>query len=65
MKNRIHANVIPVEELLVAYYINGLPTPIAMWEKRAHKNNQQEAFVEAILVENDMFYLKHNPNFQA
>ena len=58
MKNRILVSVFPVEELLVAYYIKGLPTPIAMWVKRAHKVTLLEAFAEAILVEKCMFFLK-------
>ena len=37
LKNRIPTNVLPTEELLVAYYIKGIPTPITMWVKRAHK----------------------------
>ena len=48
LKNRILVSVFPVEELLVAYYIKGLPTPIAVWVKRAHKVTLQEAFAEAI-----------------
>ena len=36
-----------------------------MWVKRSHKNNLQEAFVEAIQVEKDMFFLEDNPNTQA
>ena len=30
LKNRIPNTILPVEELLVAYYIKGLPTQIAM-----------------------------------
>ena len=37
LKNRIPNTVLPVEELLVAYYIKGIPTQIAMWVKRDHK----------------------------
>ena len=55
----------PAEELLVSYYINGIPTPISMWVKRAHKNNLQEDFTKIILVEKDMFCLKYNPNIQT
>ena len=35
-----------------------------MWVKRSHKNKLQEAFVEAIQVEKDMFFLKENPDTQ-
>ena len=50
MKNRIPATVLCVEELLFTYYIKGLPTQIAMWVKRVHKETLQEAFYEAIQV---------------
>ena len=62
LKNRIPNTVLPVEELLVAYYIKGLSTQIAMWVKRARKEYLQDAFFEAIQVERDMFCLKDNPN---
>ena len=39
LKNRIPNIVLPIEELLVAYYIKGLPTQIAMWVKRARKES--------------------------
>ena len=48
LKNRIHVIVFPMQDLLVSYYIKGLPTPIAVWVKRAHKVTLQEAFAEAI-----------------
>ena len=50
--------------MLVSYYIKGLPTPISMWVKRAHKNNLQENFAEEILVEKDMLCLRENPYIQ-
>ena len=62
LKNRIPNTVIPVEELLVSYYIKGLPTQIAMWVKRSRKESLQDAFSEAIKVERDMFCLKDNPD---
>ena len=37
----IPATILPVEELLVAYYIKGLLTQIAMWVKRDHKESMQ------------------------
>ena len=36
-----------------------------MWIKRDRKGSLQEAFVEAIQVEKDMFCLKENPNTPA
>ena len=33
-----------------------------MWVKRAHKITLQEAFVEAVIVEKDMYELKDNPD---
>ena len=62
LKNRIPSTVLPIEELLVAYYIKGLPTQIAMWVKRDCKESLQDAFSEAIQVERDMFCLKENPD---
>ena len=60
LKNRIPNTVLPVEELLIAYYIKGLPTTIAMWVKRAHKMTLQLSFTEYYLVEKDMYGLKEN-----
>ena len=39
LNNRIPNTVLPVEELLVVYYIKGLPTQIAMCVKRACKES--------------------------
>ena len=36
-----------------------------MWIKRDRKGSLQEAFVEAIQVEKDMFCLKENPDTPA
>ena len=58
LKNRIPNTVLPVEELLIAYYIKGLPTTIATWVKHAHKMTLQIAFTEACLVKKDMYGLK-------
>ena len=60
----IPAMVLPAEELLIAYYIKGFPTTIAMWVKCDHKTTLQHAFVEACLVEKDMYGLKDNPNHE-
>ena len=62
LKNRIPNTVLPVEELLIAYYIKGLPTTIAMWVKRAHKITLQLSFTKPYLIEKDMYGLKENPN---
>ena len=61
MKNKIPTTVLPTKELLVAYYIKGLLTKIAMWVKRDRKETLQDAFYEAIQIEKDMFCLKDNP----
>ena len=50
LKNRIHVTVLLAKELLIAYYIKGLPTTIDMWVKRAHKTNLQQAFAEAVIL---------------
>ena len=60
----IPATILPAKEILVAYYIMGFPTSISMWVKHAHKLTLQGAFVEAVLVEKDMFGLKDNPNLE-
>ena len=60
LKNRIPATLLPVEELLIAYYIKGLPMTIAMWVKHAHKETLQLNFVEVFTVEKDMYGLKDN-----
>ena len=62
LKYRIPTTLLPAEELLIAYYINGFPTTISMWVKCAHKTTLQLAFVEACLVEKDMYGLKDNPD---
>ena len=64
LKNKIPITVILAKQLLVAYYIKGLPTQISMWVKRDLKTTLQEAFLEAVLVEKDMFSLKDNPDTQ-
>ena len=61
LKNGIPKTLLPTEELLIAYYINGFPITIDMWVKHAHKMTLQLAFVEACLVEKDMYGLKDNP----
>ena len=62
LKNRIPTTILPIEELLVSYYIKGLLTQIAMWVKRDLKETLHDAFCEDIQVEKDMFYLKDNPD---
>ena len=62
LKNRIPTIILLVKELLVAYYVKGLPAQIAMWVKRDHKESLQEAFFEAIQVKKDMFCFKDNPD---
>ena len=60
LKNRIPNIVLHVKELLVAYYIKGLLTQIAMWLKRACKESLEDYFSEAIQVEREMLCLKEN-----
>ena len=50
LKNKIPGTVLPVEELLVSYYIKGLMTLIAMWVKRDRKESLQDSLFEAIHV---------------
>ena len=62
LKNRIPNTLLPIQELLIAYYRKGLPTTISMWVKRAHKITLQLSFTKAYLVEKDMYGIKENPN---
>ena len=39
LKNRILNTVLPIVELVVAYYIKGLPTQISMWVKMSRKES--------------------------
>ena len=61
----IPSTVLTTEKLLVSYYIKGIPTSISMWFKRTHNPTLQGAFVEAILLEKDMFGLKDNPDLES
>ena len=62
LKNRILATLLPIGELLISFYIKGFPTTISMWVKRADKTTLQFSFVEAFLVEKEMYGLKDIPD---
>jgi hypothetical protein len=62
LKNKIPADSMPAENMIVAYYAKALHHTTTMWVKRSKKNTLLEAFEEAVLIEKDMLSLKDNTN---
>jgi hypothetical protein len=60
LKNKIAADSMPAEILIVAYSTKALHNNIAIWVKRAKKNTLLEAFEEARKIEKDILKLKDN-----
>jgi hypothetical protein len=58
LKNRIPADSMPAESLVVAYYIKALHQSIAIWVKRSKKATLLEAFEEDTRIEKDILSLK-------
>jgi hypothetical protein len=54
LKNKIHAYLMPTENLIAAYHTKALHNNIAIWVKRSKKNTLLEAFEEAVLIEKDI-----------
>jgi hypothetical protein len=50
----------PMENLIVAYYIKALHNNIAIWVKRSKNNTLLEAPQEGVLIEKDISSLKYN-----
>jgi len=48
--NRIQASAIPIEEVLMEFYITALPIPTAMWVKRSNAQTLQGVIDEAVKV---------------
>jgi hypothetical protein len=58
LKNRIPADSMPAESLVIAYYTKALHQSIAIWVKRSEKATLLEAFEEATQIEKDILSLK-------
>jgi hypothetical protein len=58
LKNRIPADSMPAESLVIAYYTKSLHQSIAIWVKRSKKATLLEAFEEATQIEKDILSLK-------
>jgi ribonuclease HI/transposase InsO family protein len=58
LKNRIPADSMPAESLVIAYYTKALHQSIAIWVKRSKKATLLEAFEEATQIEKDILSLK-------
>jgi ribonuclease HI len=58
LKNRIPADSMPAESLIIAYYTKALHQSIAIWVKRSKKATLLEAFEEASQIEKDILSLK-------
>jgi hypothetical protein len=58
LKNRIHADSMPAESLVIAYYTKALHQSIAIWVKRSKKATLLEAFEEANQIEKYVLSLK-------
>jgi hypothetical protein len=62
LKNRIPADFMPAESLIIAYYTKSLHQSIAIWVKQSKKAMLLEAFEEAIQIEKDILSLKDSTN---
>jgi hypothetical protein len=60
LKKKIHVDLIPAENSIVAYYTKALHKNIVIWVRRSKKNTLLEAFEEAVLIEKDILSLKDN-----
>ena len=62
LKNKIPADCMSAENMIVAYYAKALHHTTTMWVKISKNNTLLEYFEEAVLIENDMLGLKDNAN---
>jgi hypothetical protein len=58
LKNRIPMDLMPAENLIIAYYTKDLHQSIAIWVKQSKKATLLEAFEEASQIEKDILSLK-------
>jgi hypothetical protein len=58
LKNRIPADSMPAESLVIAYYTKALHQSIAIWVKRSKKATLLEAFEEATQIQKYILSLK-------
>jgi hypothetical protein len=65
LKNKIPADLMPVESVIVAYYAKSLHNNIAIWVKRSKKNTLLESFEEANQIEKYILNLKYNLSSEA
>jgi ribonuclease HI len=65
LKNRIPADSMPAESLVIAYYTKALHQSIAIWVKRSKKETLLEAFEEAAQIEKDILSLKDSSSNEA
>jgi hypothetical protein len=65
LKNKILADSMHTENLIIAYYAKYLHHNIAMWVKSSKKNTLLEAFEEVVCIEKGILSLKDNTNPEA
>jgi ribonuclease HI len=65
LKNRIPADSMPAESLVIAYYTKALHQSIAIWVKRSKKATLLEAFEEATQIEKDILSLKDSSSSET
>jgi hypothetical protein len=65
VKNKIHVDLMPAKNLIVAYYTKALHNNIAIWVKRSKKNTLLESFEEVVLIEKDILRLKDSLNSEV
>jgi uncharacterized protein YicC (UPF0701 family) len=58
LKNRIPMDLMPIENLITAYYTKALHQNVAIWVKRSKKSTLLEAFEDASQIKKDILNLK-------
>jgi hypothetical protein len=65
LKNKILADSMPAESLIVTYYAKALHNNISIWVKRSKKNTLLESFEVERQIEKYILSLKDNLNSEA
>jgi hypothetical protein len=65
LKNKIPADSIPVESLIITYYAKASHNNIGIWVKRYKQNTLLGASKEECQIEKDILSLKDNLNSEA